>query len=107
MLYPLLNHIDTQRLWTESFSGLDRRPRSYDGTFEAMGNMVGEPWPLLCAGKKRGLLRELEKPLGLMALGVGEVVAGLSGIAAVAVYYFLLWLFRGKLQTEYVFTIKR
>ncbi len=45
--------------------------------------------------------------LGLMALGVGEVVAGLSGIAAVAVYYFLLWLFRGKLQTEYVFTIKR
>ena len=23
MLYPLLNHIDTQRLWTESFSGLD------------------------------------------------------------------------------------
>ncbi len=45
--------------------------------------------------------------LGLMALGVGEVVAGLSGIAAVAVYYLLLWLFRGKLQTEYVFTIKR
>lgn len=45
--------------------------------------------------------------LGLMALGVGEVVAGLSGIAAVTVYYFLLWLFRGKLQTEYVFTIKR
>lgn len=69
MLYPLLNHIDTQRLWTESFSGLDRRPRTYDGTFEAMGNMVGEPWPLLCARKKRGLLRELEKPLGLMALG--------------------------------------
>lgn len=45
--------------------------------------------------------------LGLMALGVGEVVAGLSGIAAVGVYYLLLWLFRGRLQTEYVFTIKR
>ena len=45
--------------------------------------------------------------LGLMALGVGEVVAGLSGIAAVGVYYLLLWLFRSRLQTEYVFTIKR
>lgn len=45
--------------------------------------------------------------LGLMSLGVGEVVAGLSGIAAVGIYYLLLWLFRGKLQTEYVFTIKR
>ena len=45
--------------------------------------------------------------LGLMSLGVGEVVAGLSGIAAVGVYYLVLWLFRGKLQNEYVFTLKR
>lgn len=45
--------------------------------------------------------------LGLMALGVGEVVAGLSGIAAVGGYYLLLWLFRSRLHTEYVFTIKR
>lgn len=44
--------------------------------------------------------------LGLFALGVGEVVAGLSGIAAVGVYYFLLWLFRDRLKNEYVFTIK-
>ena len=39
-------------------------------------------------------------------MGVGEVVAGLSGIGAVAVYYLLLWLFRGKLKNEYTFTIK-
>jgi len=45
--------------------------------------------------------------LGLMALGVGEVISGLSGIGAVAVYYLLLWLMREKLQNEYVFTIKR
>ena len=45
--------------------------------------------------------------LGFTALGVGEVVAGLSGIGAVAVYYLLLWLFRGRLQNEYVFPIKR
>ena len=45
--------------------------------------------------------------LGLLALGVGEVAAALAGIGAVALYYFLLWLFRGKLQNEYIFTIKR
>jgi len=39
-------------------------------------------------------------------LGVGEVVAGLSGIGAVGVYYFFLWLFREKLRNEYTFTIK-
>lgn len=39
-------------------------------------------------------------------LGVGEVVAGLSGIVAVGVYYFFLWLFREKLRNEYTFTIK-
>jgi len=44
--------------------------------------------------------------LGLMALGVGEVIAGLSGIAAVAIYYLVVWLLRGRLQNEYVFVIK-
>lgn len=44
--------------------------------------------------------------LGLIALGAGEVVSGLSGIGAVGVYYFLLWLLRDRLKNEYVFTIK-
>ena len=44
--------------------------------------------------------------LGLAALGVGEVPAGLSGLGALAVYYFLLWLFRDRLKNEYIFTIK-
>ena len=44
--------------------------------------------------------------LGLIALGVQEVVAGLTGIAAVGVYYLIIWLLRGKLQNEYVFTIQ-
>ena len=44
--------------------------------------------------------------LGLIALGVQEVGAGLSGIAAVGVYYLIVWLFREKLQNEYVFTIQ-
>ena len=45
--------------------------------------------------------------LGLGALGVGEVAATLGGIGAVALYYLVLWLLRGRLQNEYVFTIKR
>ena len=45
--------------------------------------------------------------LGLIALGVAEVPAGISGIVAVAVYYFVLWLFRNSLKNEYIFTIKR
>jgi sigma-E factor negative regulatory protein RseC len=45
--------------------------------------------------------------LGLIALGVGEAVAGLAGIAAVGVYYFGVWLFRDRLRNEYVFTIQQ
>jgi sigma-E factor negative regulatory protein RseC len=44
--------------------------------------------------------------LGLAGLGVGEVAAGLSGLGALAVYYFLLWLLRNRLKNEYIFTIK-
>ena len=45
--------------------------------------------------------------LGLIALGVGEAVSGLAGIAAVGVYYFVVWLFRDRLRNEYVFTIQQ
>jgi len=51
------------------------------------------------------LLVLLAVVLGLISLGVGEVAAGLSGVAAVGLYYLGLWLLRGKLQNEYVFTI--
>ena len=44
--------------------------------------------------------------LGLIALGVGEVVAGLAGIGAVALYYFVVWLLRERLRNEYVFSIQ-
>ena len=44
--------------------------------------------------------------LGLIALGAGEVVAGLSGLAAVGLYYLCIWLFRDKLRNEYIFTIQ-
>ena len=44
--------------------------------------------------------------LGLIALGVGEVVAGLAGLGAVALYYFVVWLLRDRLRNEYVFSIQ-
>ena len=44
--------------------------------------------------------------LGLIALGVPEVVAGLSGIGAVGLYYLGVWLLRDRLRNEYVFTIQ-
>ena len=69
MRYPHLNALSTQTLWTEQFLGLDRRPRTYDGTFAAMGNMTGEPWPLLSSRKKRGLVAELNDPKGMVSLG--------------------------------------
>lgn len=44
--------------------------------------------------------------LGTLELGMGELAAGLSSIAAIAVYYFVVWLFRNRLKNEYVFYIK-
>ena len=35
-----------------------------------------------------------------------EVIAGLGALAGVAVYYFVIWLLRGRLNNEFVFYIK-
>lgn len=45
--------------------------------------------------------------LGLDALGAVELSSALGGVGAVALYYLILWLLRGRLQNEYIFTIKR
>ena len=44
--------------------------------------------------------------VGLLSAGVAEVPAGLTGLAAIGLYYLLLYLFRNKLKNEYIFTIK-
>ncbi len=44
--------------------------------------------------------------LPLSALKVGEVITGISALAAVGLYYLLLYLLRDVLRNEYVFTIK-
>lgn len=45
--------------------------------------------------------------LGLGAVGVGELAAGLAGIGATALYYFVIWLLRDKLRNDYIFYIKK
>ena len=46
----------------------------------------------------------LKKSLG--ALGVGELWAGLGALGAVAVCYFVLFLFRNKISKDYSFFLK-
>ena len=36
-----------------------------------------------------------------------ELIAGLGCVAGVAVYYFIIWLFRGKLENKVSFTIEK
>ena len=45
--------------------------------------------------------------LGALAAGLPELVSGLVGIAAVAVYYFAIWLLRDKLRNVYEFAIRK
>ena len=44
--------------------------------------------------------------VGLLSAGVEEATAGLVGLAAIGLYYLLLYLFRNKLKNEYIFTIQ-
>ena len=43
----------------------------------------------------------------LLHAGAGELVAGLAGIGAVAVYYFCVWLLRERLRDQYIFMIRK
>lgn len=44
--------------------------------------------------------------LGLLEAGVRDIVSAGVAVTAIAVYYFVLWLCRKKLQKEYIFNIK-
>ena len=45
--------------------------------------------------------------LAMIKTGFGEIVSAFSAIAAVALWYLVLWLFRKKLRNQYVFTINK
>ena len=44
--------------------------------------------------------------VGLLALGTPEIPAASAGLGAIGLYYIGLYLLRGKLKNEYIFTIK-
>ena len=44
--------------------------------------------------------------LSLSAVSVHELIAGLSAVGGVLVYYFVIWLLRDRLKNEFVFYIK-
>ena len=45
--------------------------------------------------------------LTLHSLGFGELVAGLAGLGALAVYYLVIYLIRDRISTDFVFTIAK
>lgn len=45
--------------------------------------------------------------LVMIKTGFGELVSALSAVAAVALWYLVLWLLRKKLRNQYVFTINK
>ena len=45
--------------------------------------------------------------LALLQLGCSELLSGLVAIGLVGVYYLIIFLFRKKLQNEYIFNIKK
>jgi sigma-E factor negative regulatory protein RseC len=44
--------------------------------------------------------------LSLSSVFDSEVFTGLAAIGGVGVYYFIIWLLRGRLQNEFVFYLK-
>ena len=44
--------------------------------------------------------------LGALAAGGSELLAGLLAIVAIALYYLVIWLLRGRLRNEYIFNIQ-
>jgi len=44
--------------------------------------------------------------LGTLSAGGSELLAGLVAIGAIAFYYLVIWLLRGRLRNEYIFNIK-
>ncbi|MCQ2169231.1 MAG: SoxR reducing system RseC family protein [Bacteroidales bacterium] len=53
------------------------------------------------------LLLLLAVLLGLLALGAGDLVSAAAAFGVIAAWYIVLWLFREKLKTEYIFNIRK
>ncbi len=67
MHFPHLAPAAQQRLSIRRFLGLDRRAGIPDGAFADMRNLSAAEYPLLSVRPRRGLLRTIQNPGGLLA----------------------------------------
>ena len=67
MHFPYLRPGAQRRILIERFLGLDRRAGIPDGAFADMRNLSAAEYPLLSVRPRRGLLRTLQSPGGLLA----------------------------------------
>ena len=67
LYYPVMKETKTQRLITDTFSGYNRNLKIGDGEFYNTQNLSTALHPVFTNRKKRGLLRELSAPGGLLA----------------------------------------
>lgn len=66
ILYPTINENNSQRDFQEEFLGYNHNIRISDGEFYDMQNMTGDYYPVLSTRKKRSVIKELAKPLGMV-----------------------------------------
>ncbi|MEE0868651.1 MAG: hypothetical protein U0L70_02535, partial [Ruminococcus sp.] len=66
ILYPMIDENNSQRDFQEEFLGYNHNLRIADGEFYNMKNMTGDYYPVLSTRKKRGIVKQLTKPLGMI-----------------------------------------
>ena len=66
MQFPRLSPSKQTRVITDVFTGYDHRPRVADGAFYTTENLSSRQYPLLCTRKRRGLVRTMRNPGGLL-----------------------------------------
>lgn len=64
---PILPQTQQKRDVTDTFKGYNHRPKIRKGEFYDMINLSSTGYPMLCCRKKRGLIRSLDSPQGLLA----------------------------------------
>ena len=66
MQFPFLTPSRQTRIVTDVFTGYDHRPRVADGAFYQTENLSSRQYPLLCTRPRRGIVKTLVKPGGLL-----------------------------------------
>lgn len=66
ILYPIIDDNNAQRDFQDEFLGYNHNIRISDGEFYDMKNMTGDYYPVLSTRKKRGIVKQLTKPLGMI-----------------------------------------